>query len=262
MASKVRLWIGQTPRLEIRFPSNHGPIIKGETASHIVLPAARTMWPNWSAASNSRLDYQREQDNQGDPIFIANSATVAQSASIGEGSKVWDLAQIRDSATLGANCIVGRGAYIGTGVSVGDNSKIQNNALLYEPASLGRGVFVGPAVVFTNDNYPRAINPDGTQKSAEDWTPTGVTVEEGAAIGAHSVCVAPVRIGRWATIAAGAVVTNDVPDFALMAGVPARRIGWVGKSGRPLSFSEGIWACPTTGERYQESASGLTEVRK
>ena len=198
--------------------------------------------------------------DQGDPIFIANSATVAQSASIGEGSKIWDLAQIREDAVLGFNCIVGRGAYIGTGVSVGDNSKIQNNALLYEPASIGRGVFVGPAVVFTNDTYPRAINPDGTQKTAEDWIPTGVTVEEGAAIGAHSVCVAPVSIGRWATVAAGAVVTRDVPDFALVAGVPARRVGWVGKTGRPLVNTDNAWVCASTGERYLETKNGLTEA--
>ncbi|WP_346028931.1 DapH/DapD/GlmU-related protein, partial [Arthrobacter parietis] len=131
--------------------------------------------------------------------YIADSADVSDQAELGEGTKVWHLAQVRENAKLGANCIVGRGAYIGTGVSMGENSKVQNYALVYEPASLGRGVFIGPAVVLTNDTYPRSISPDGTLKSAHDWTPVGVTIEDGASIGARAVCVAPVTIGAWAT---------------------------------------------------------------
>lgn len=191
---------------------------------------------------------------------IAQLASVHSTAVVGEGSRVWDYASVRERAVLGAECIVGRGAYIGPGVTVGARSKIQNDALVYEPAQLGEGVFVGPAVVFTNDTYPRAINPDGTQKTADDWMPVGVIVEDGAAIGARAVCIAPVRIGRWATVAAGSVVTKDVADFALVAGVPARRIGWVGKSGRPLVNDGDSWLCPETGERYRESADGLVEA--
>jgi len=155
---------------------------------------------------------------------IAATADVDESAQIGDGSSVWHLSQIRENAVLGENCIVGRGAYIGSGVRVGKNCKIQNDALVYEPAVLEDGVFIGPAVVLTNDHFPRAVNPDGSLKSGHDWEPVGVTLKEGSAIGARSVCVAPVTIGRWATVAAGAVVTKDVPDFALVAGVPARRI--------------------------------------
>ena len=108
-------------------------------------------------------------------------------------------------------------------------------------------------MVFTNDYYPRAINPDGSLKSADDWHAVGVTVRTGASIGARSVCVAPVTIGRWALVAAGSVVTKDVPDFALVAGVPARRIRWVGRAGAPLEEQgDETWICPVTDELYVE----------
>jgi UDP-2-acetamido-3-amino-2,3-dideoxy-glucuronate N-acetyltransferase len=192
--------------------------------------------------------------------FVADGADVAQTAKLGEGTKVWHLAQVRENAELGENCIIGRGAYIGTGVRVGDNCKIQNHALVYEPAELAAGVFIGPAVVLTNDTYPRAINPDGSLKSASDWEAVGVTIAEGASIGARAVCVAPVKIGRWATVAAGAVVTKDVADFALVAGVPARRIGWVGKAGAPLRQEGEQWVCPLSGATYTEVDGTLTEA--
>ncbi|MET3566424.1 acetyltransferase-like isoleucine patch superfamily enzyme [Leifsonia sp. 563] len=182
------------------------------------------------------------------------------SAAVGDGTKIWDLAQVRENATIGEDCIVGRGAYIGSGVSIGSNCKIQNQALVYEPAVLEDGVFIGPAVVLTNDTFPRAVNPDGTLKSAADWEQVGVVVRSGASIGARAVCIAPVVIGSWATVAAGAVVTRDVPDFALVAGVPARRIGWVGRAGIPLVQDADGWVCPTTGERYRENDEKLEVV--
>lgn len=193
-------------------------------------------------------------------IVVADNADVSAEAVIGDGSKIWHLAQVREKAQLGVNCIVGRGAYIGTGVTMGDNCKVQNYALVYEPAQLGDGVFIGPAVVLTNDTYPRAITPDGGLKSAHDWVPVGVNIKQGASVGARAVCVAPVTIGRWATIAAGAVVTKDVPDFALMAGVPAKRRGWVGKAGFPLTRIGDQWVCPETGATYVEHNEILREV--
>ncbi len=192
------------------------------------------------------------------PPQIATSADIDPRASIGDGGFVWHLAQVREYARVGNGSIIGRGAYIGPGVIMGRNCKVQNYALVYEPALLEDGVFIGPSVVFTNDVFPRATNPDGSRKSDDDWVAVGVTVRRGASIGARAVCIAPITIGRWALVAAGAVVTKDVADFALVAGVPARRVGWVGRSGTPLhDDGDGRWSCPATGETYLESEGTL-----
>lgn len=188
--------------------------------------------------------------------FVHATADVAESVVVSPGAKVWHYAQVRERAVIGENCIVGRGAYVGTGVEVGANSKIQNYALVYEPAKLARGVFIGPAAVLTNDHFPRAINADGSPKSAADWEPVGVEVREGASIGASATCVAPVVIGRWALVGSGAVVVKDVPDFALVVGSPARRVGWVGKAGQPLTVDAddpSLWHCPVTGALYRQT---------
>ncbi|MFJ8720917.1 acyltransferase [Streptomyces sp. NPDC093269] len=193
---------------------------------------------------------------------VQPSAQVDESADIGAGSSVWDLAQIREGARLGEGCVIGRGAYVGTGVRMGDNCKLQNYALVYEPAELGDGVFIGPAVVLTNDHNPRSVDPEGRQKRGGDWEAVGVKIADGASIGARSVCVAPISIGRWAMVAAGAVVTKDVPDFALVVGVPARQVGWVGRAGVKLverAGEAGVWECPETGSIYEEKDGALLE---
>jgi acetyltransferase-like isoleucine patch superfamily enzyme len=195
------------------------------------------------------------------PATVAGSADVDPRASVGAGTVVWHLAQVREGATVGRECVIGRGAYVGPGARLGDRCKLQNHALVYEPAVLGDGVFVGPAAVLTNDLHPRAVNPDGTLKSAQDWDSVGVTVADGASIGARAVCVAPVSIGRWALVAAGSVVVRDVPDHAVVAGVPARRVGWVGRAGVPLQDRGDQWWCPRTGEQYAEDGEGLALVQ-
>lgn len=164
---------------------------------------------------------------------------------------------MRESAVIGEECVIGRGAYIDRGVVLGDRCKVQNAALIYAPAVIGDGVFIGPAVVLTNDVYPRAVSVDGSLKSASDWTAEGVCVDAGASIGARAVILAGVKIGRWALIAAGAVVVGDVAPHALVMGVPARQCGWVGRAGQPLRSDDNGLVCPATGERYEERAGAL-----
>lgn len=185
---------------------------------------------------------------------IHSTAEVASSAQIGDGVSIWQFAHICEDSIIGANVIIGRGVYLGNRVQVGAHSKIQNYAMIYEPAILEEGVFIGPGVILTNDVYPRSINPDGTQKDSSDWNLVRVRIREGASIGAGSICIAPIEIGAWAFVAAGSIVTKNVPSFALVAGAPAKKIRWVGKAGMPLTDNGfGNFSCPKTGVLYFES---------
>ena len=193
---------------------------------------------------------------------VAPSAVVEPGAEIGDGTRVWDLTQVRTGARIGRSCTIGRNVFVDQGVVIGDRCKVQNNALLYAPATLADGVFIGPGAILTNDRFPRAVAPDGQAKGAADWQSDGVTVAEGASVGAGAVVVAGVTVGPWSTVAAGAVVASDVPAFALVAGVPARPMGWVGRAGVRLepTGEPGRWRCPTTGEAYLEKDGGLCPI--
>jgi UDP-2-acetamido-3-amino-2,3-dideoxy-glucuronate N-acetyltransferase len=189
------------------------------------------------------------------------SADVDETADLGPGTTVWHLAQIRENARLGSDCIVGRGAYVGPGVVIGNQVKLQNYALVYEPARLEDEVFIGPAVILTNDLFPRSTDADGKLKRPVDWEALGVLVRRGASVGARAVVLPGVVVGSWALVAAAAVVTKDVPDYALVAGVPARRIGWVGRAGVKLvADGAGRWRCPQTGEQYLECGGTLAPL--
>lgn len=191
------------------------------------------------------------------PPFIHESADVEPGAEVGRGTRIWARTHIRNGAKIGADCIVGEAVFIDEGVHVGDNCKIQNQALLYHGAFLEDGVFIGPGVCITNDRHPRAINSDGTLKTPDDWKVTPVHIRRGAALGAGTVVVAGCDIGEFAMTAAGSVIAKPVPSFALMAGVPARRIGWVCRCGERIGDELRCSAC---GSRYELHGDGLTLV--
>jgi UDP-2-acetamido-3-amino-2,3-dideoxy-glucuronate N-acetyltransferase len=196
-------------------------------------------------------------------FFSHPTAEISDMAEIGAGAYIWNSVQIREGAKIGPGTIIGRSAYIDCGVQIGANCKVQNNALIYSPAVIADGVFIGPAAILTNDLNPRAINEDQTLKSATDWKIQRVEIQTGASIGAGAICVAPVIIGAWAMVGAGAVVVKDVPDHALVVGNPAKQIGWVGKSGSKLekvSDSKNIYVCPVSKVNYVEEAGKLSEL--
>ena len=167
-------------------------------------------------------------------IRIHPTADVASSVEIGEGTSIWHQTQVRERVHIGRNCILAKGVYVDEDVQIGSNVKIQNYVSVYRGVTLEDGVFCGPHCVFTNDKRPRAVNPDGSLKSAEDWTVACTLVREGAAIGANAVVVCGVTVGRWAMIGSGSVVTRDVPDYGLVWGNPARLHGFVCPCGARL----------------------------
>ena len=194
---------------------------------------------------------------------IHPTADVEPGADVGAGTTVWQFAHVRAGAQVGRDCTLGRGTFVDEDVELGDRVKVQNHALLYRPARLGTGVFVGPAVVLTNDTNPRAVTPDGRLKGADDWDAVGVVLEDGCSLGARTVVLPGVRVGRWAMVGAGSVVTRDVPPFALVAGTPARRRGWVGYAGRPLEdLGNRRHRCPATGAEFVERPEGLRPVKE
>ncbi len=164
--------------------------------------------------------------------YVHATALIEDGATIGEASKIWHYVHVRRNARVGANCVIGRGVFIDEGVQVGNAVKIQNYVSVFHGVTIADGVFIGPHVCFTNDMWPRAITPDGTVKSADDWECTETVVERGASIGANSTIVCGTTIGAWSLVGAGSVVTKSVPAHGLVVGNPARLIGYVCKCGR------------------------------
>ena len=188
-------------------------------------------------------------------VRIHESAYVSDAAIIGANSSIWNNSQVREGVQIGQNCILGKDVYVDFDVEIGDNVKIQNGALVYHGTKIESGVFVGPGVIFTNDKKPRAINPDGSLKLADDWTVGSILVRFGASIGAGSVIVTGVTIGQFAMVGAGAVVTKDVPDHGLVVGNPAKLVGYVCSCGeRAEDNGSGTWYCQACDETIDFSS--------
>lgn len=184
--------------------------------------------------------------------FVHESAYVDMPSTVGAGTKIWHFVHVLANTTIGRNCVLGQNVMAGPHVTIGDNCKIQNNVALYKGVHLEEGVFCGPSCVFTNVLTPRA-----EVERKDEFLETHVG--RGATIGANATIVCGNRLGRYCMVAAGAVVTRDVPDYALVAGVPARRIGWVSRTGDRL---DGSLICPRTGERYRETDGRLSPVEE
>ncbi|MEP2612596.1 acyltransferase [Marinobacter alexandrii] len=185
--------------------------------------------------------------------FVDPNAVVDEGAQIGEGSRVWHFAHICAGAVIGRDVSLGQGVFVGNKVVIGDRCKIQNNVSIYDNITLEDGVFCGPSMVFTNVYNPRAL----IERKSEY---RDTLVRKGATLGANCTIVCGVTVGRFAFVAAGAVVTGDVPDYALMAGVPARHIGWMSAFGERLELpltGNAETVCPHTGDRYALSDHGL-----
>jgi len=177
---------------------------------------------------------------------VHETADIEADVSVGARTSVWHRAVLRTGASLGADCIVGRDAFIDEGVSIGDRVKIQNQALVYHGTTVEDAVFIGPGAILTNDRNPRAVTSSGDLARASDWQVSPITLRHGCSIGAGAVVVAGTDVGRYATVGAGSIVTRDVPDNALVAGNPARRLGWVCDCGRRLADrATGVPAGPT-----------------
>ncbi len=188
-------------------------------------------------------------------VYIHSTADVAEGVDIGDNTKIWHHCQIRPGVKIGSNCILGKGVYVDSDVPIGNNVKIQNYVSIFHGVVIEDGVFVGPHVCFTNDNFPRAINQDGTLKSASDWEVSQTIIKYGAALGANSTILPGIVVGEWAMVGSGSVVTKDVPPYGLVAGNPARLIGYVCSCGRRLpkienkNSKELVIECPNCGTR-------------
>ena len=182
--------------------------------------------------------------------FVHESAIIDDDVKVGNGSKIWHFSHILAGSKIGRDCVIGQNSMIGPSVVIGDRCKVQNNVSLYHAVTLEDEVFCGPSCVFTNVLTPRAFI-----ERKDEFAPT--LVRRGATIGANATILCGITIGRYAMIGAGAVVTRDVQDFAIVTGNPARWAGWVGRSGERLNSE---FVCPRTGEKYRETDDGLALI--
>ena len=188
-------------------------------------------------------------------IFVHGSSYIDDNVTIGEGTKIWHFSHILSNTNIGKDCSFGQNVVIGPNVSVGDGVKIQNNVSVYEGVTLEDGVFCGPSCVFTNVNNPRSdiVRKDEYRKTI---------VRRGASIGANATIVCGNKIGKYALIGAGAVVTKEVKAYALVVGNPSKQIGWVSEYGHRLNFKDGIAICPESSEKYQLKNNSVIKINE
>lgn len=166
--------------------------------------------------------------------IIHPTSQISSKARIGVGTTIWQYTHVREKVLIGKNCVIGNGVYIDTGVKIGNNVKIQDRVLIYRKATLEDGVFLGPGVILTNDKYPRAINSKGGIKSFEEFNPGKVLIKKGASVGAGSIILTDLTVGKFAMVGAGSIVTENIPDYGLVLGSPANLIGFVCTCGQTL----------------------------
>ncbi|MFN0034532.1 MAG: acyltransferase [Saprospiraceae bacterium] len=177
-------------------------------------------------------------------FFSHPSAIIDDGAQIGEGTRIWHFCHVSAQSVLGQNCVLGQNVFVANGVTLGNGVKVQNNVSIYTGVTCEDDVFLGPSMVFTN-----VVNPRSFVERKTEFRPT--LVKQGASIGANATILCGVTLGRYCMVGAGAVVTKDVPDFALVAGVPAKQIGWVSRLGHRLQpDSDDKASCPESGENY------------
>lgn len=184
--------------------------------------------------------------------FVHESAYVDEPCEIGRGTKIWHFSHVMKNTKIGKNCILGQNTHVASDVEIGDNVKVQNNVSIYTGVIIEDDVFLGPSCVLTNVTNPRS------QIRRHDLYEKTI-IRRGATVGANATIVCGIKLGRYSFISAGAVVTKEVPDYALMMGVPARQVGWMSRHGIPLQISDanGIMICPESGYRYKEVEPGV-----
>jgi UDP-2-acetamido-3-amino-2,3-dideoxy-glucuronate N-acetyltransferase len=200
----------------------------------------------------TKKELTENPESQSKEYFIHESACVDQPCEIGSGTKIWHFCHIMKNARIGENCIFGQNVFVASGVIIGNNVKVQNNVSIYTGVIIEDDVFLGPSCVLTNITNPRS-------QIVRHNLYEDTIFHRGATVGANSTIVCGIELGRYSFVAAGAVVTKDVPDYALVMGVPAQQVGWISRHGIPLPDpdAEGIMICPEGGYRYKEVEPGV-----